>query len=190
MYRRTFKPVLDFCCALFVLVASSPLFLLLAVLGSAIARGNPFFAQKRVGKGERLFRLVRFRAADDACGRFLRATSLEWLPAFLNVLKGDMSLVGPRPILPEQLAPVDGKRSRRFDVRPGLTGLAQINGRKSLPPDEISAYDVSYARNVSFALDLRILATTAARIMEREGGIAPERETTAIPVPGGAGEAK
>lgn len=189
MYRRTFKPVLDFCCALFVLATASPLLLLLAVLGAARTKGTPLFVQERVGRGGRVFRLVRFRAPEDAYGRFLRATSLDRLPAFLNVLKGDLSIVGPRPLLPEQAALPDGKRGRRDDVRPGLTGLAQVNGRRSLPPEEVSAYDLSYARNVSFALDLRILATTAARILEREG-TRVERETAAIPVQGGAGEAK
>ena len=189
MYRRTFKPVLDFCCALFVLATASPLLLLLAVLCAARTRGNPLFVQERVGKGGRIFRLFKFRATADLHGRFLRATSLDELPEFLNVLKGDMSLVGPRPLLPEQLPLRDEKQMRRFDVRPGLTGLAQINGRKSLPIEEISAYDVSYARNVSFALDLRILATTAARILEREG-ISPETQTTAVPVQGGAGNEK
>ena len=189
MYRRTFKPVLDFCCARFVLATTSPLLLLLAVLGAARTKGTPLFVQDRVGRGGRTFRLVRFRAPEDAYGRFLRATSLDRLPAFLNVLKGEMSLVGPRPLLPEQAAALEERRGRRDDVRPGLTGLAQISGRKSLPAEEVSAYDASYARNVSFALDLRILATTAARILEREGG-SPERETAAIPVQGGGANAK
>ena len=183
MYKRFGKRVLDFALSLFALIVFSPLLLLLTVLGAIMMRGNPFFAQERPGYHEKIFRLVKFRTMantkdksgnflpDDArlnrYGRFLRSTSLDELPELLNILKGEMALVGPRPLLVEYIPYYTEEERHRHDVRPGLTGWAQINGRNSTPWDTLFQQDLYYVRNISLMLDLKILLKTVSKVFKR-----------------------
>jgi lipopolysaccharide/colanic/teichoic acid biosynthesis glycosyltransferase len=169
--------------------------LLLAALLVLVSIGRPiFFSQERPGLRGRPFRLVKFRSMSDRrdpggkpladgerlgkAGRFLRSTSLDELPELVNVLRGDMSLVGPRPLLMEYLPLYSAEQARRHDVRPGLTGLAQISGRNALGWDDKFALDVRYVDQWSMALDLQILAATAWKVLTRHG-ISHEDHATA-----------
>lgn len=180
MVKRTF----DFCVALVLLVLLSPL-LLLTAGAVAIMLGTPvLFRQTRPGLGQRPFVLYKFRSMRDlppgspplpdaerltAFGRLLRSTSLDELPELVNVLRGDMSLVGPRPLLMEYLPLYSPEQARRHEVRPGLTGWAQVNGRNALSWDERFRLDVWYVDHRGFLLDLRILLLTLARVLRRDG---------------------
>ncbi|MDZ4180226.1 MAG: sugar transferase [Coriobacteriia bacterium] len=187
------KQVLDFVIALFVLVILAPL---LALVGLAvrIALGAPvIFGQNRPGLHGRIFRLYKFRTMSDArdaggqllsdehrltrFGKFLRSTSLDELPEFWNVLKGDMSLVGPRPLLVEYLDRYTPEQARRHEVRPGITGLAQVSGRNELPWEERFKLDVWYVDNHTIWLDVKILAMTVWKAVRREGISNPEHAT-------------
>ena len=186
MYAKYFKRVLDFFLSLSALTVLSPLLLVLTVVGAFVMKGNPFFTQRRPGrKGkdgqERIFRLVKFRTmtcekdADGnllpdadrltAYGKFLRNTSLDELPELLNILVGDMSLVGPRPLLVEYLPWYTEVERGRHDVRPGLTGWAQVNGRNSVTWEARFAYDREYANAVSLAMDIKILFLTVKQVL-------------------------
>jgi undecaprenyl phosphate N,N'-diacetylbacillosamine 1-phosphate transferase len=179
------KRVFDFLSALCVLILLSPLLLVLAIL-VRVRLGSPIlFSQERPGRNERIFRVYKFRTmtnqrdgqgkllADDrrltAFGRFLRSSSLDELPELFNILIGDMSVVGPRPLLVEYLPLYSPIQRRRHDVRPGLTGLAQINGRNSLSWEAKFEYDVDYVDNMSFLLDLRIMIKTVRKVIRRDG---------------------
>ncbi len=184
IYANCLKRVLDFMLSLFALIVLSPVLLLLTVVGAAAMGGNPFFTQDRPGKNERIFKLVKFRTMtnkkdkngkllpDDKrltrYGRILRQTSLDELPELFNILTGDMSIVGPRPLIPEYLPYYTKQERLRHSVRPGLTGLAQVNGRSFLTWEEIFAYDVQYAKHITFAGDVRIILKTAEKVLKHK----------------------
>lgn len=185
MISRKIKPVLDLFVAAIILVAAAVPMLVIALL-IRITMGSPvLFCQERAGKGKRLFRLRKFRSMNDArgpdgrllpdsqrltrLGRFLRQTSLDELPQLWNVLKGDMSLVGPRPLLLRYLPYYTDRECLRFSVLPGITGWAQIRGRNTLGWDQRLALDVWYVENWSLALDLRILLLTLGAVLTQKG---------------------
>ena len=187
MYRHFFKRFFDIVLSFIAIVVLSPVLLILTVIGAIAMKGNPFFTQERPGKidpktgEERIFRMIKFRTMTnerdengnllpDAVrlnkyGKFLRSTSLDELPELWNVLKGDMSLVGPRPLPTRYLPRYTPEQARRHEVRPGITGWAQIHGRNSLGWEEKFRYDVEYVDRRSLALDLWILAATAFQVV-------------------------
>lgn len=191
MYARLIKRVLDILLSLIALTALSPVLLILTVTGAVVMKGNPFFTQLRPGKRnketgeERIFRLVKFRTMTcerdkegkllpdekrlTKYGKLLRSTSLDELPELWNILIGDMSIVGPRPLLVEYLPYYTEEERRRHDVRPGLTGLAQISGRNSVNWDTRFKIDVEYVDNISFVMDCKIIFGTVAVVFKREG---------------------
>ena len=172
-YEKYFKRPLDFCCALAAILVFSWLYLILIILGTVFMRGNPFFTQERPGKNEKIFKLIKFRSMDNRkdkdgnllpddirlnkYGRLLRKTSLDELPEVLNILKGDMSVIGPRPLLVEYLPYYTEKEHHRHDVRPGLSGWAQVNGRTVCGWDNKLAYDLEYVVQVTFMFDMKVL---------------------------------
>lgn len=176
MYKYFFKRVFDFLIALTSLILLSPIFLLLTILGRIIMKGNPFFSQERPGKDEKIFKLIKFRSMTEQrdengnylpdekrltkYGMFLRKSSLDELPELINILKGDMSLVGPRPLLVSYLDLYTEEEKHRHDVRPGLTGLAQMHGRNFLTWEEVFAYDLDYIKNITLINDVRIILGT------------------------------
>lgn len=182
-YEALFKRPLDFLLSLAALLLLSPLLLVLSAVGAVKMRGNPFFTQARPGRREKIFRLVKFRTMSNArgadgrllpddkrlnaYGKFLRSTSLDELPELLNICKGDMSLVGPRPLLTEYLPWYTETERLRHAVRPGLTGWAQVNGRNSVDWDRRLAYDVEYVSRLSLAFDLKILFLTVRSVLSR-----------------------
>ncbi len=184
MYSRYIKRILDFIIALSALIILSPVFLVLAVIGAYKMKGNPFFVQERPGWHEEIFRLIKFRSMTEekdsegnllpdadrlnSYGRFLRSTSLDELPELINIVKGDLALIGPRPLKVEYLPWYTEEEHRRHDVRPGLTGLAQINGRNNLEWDERLRTDVFYVDNISFLMDLKIFFITIKKVLVRE----------------------
>lgn len=176
MYKIFFKRVFDFLISLIALVLLSPVFVILTILGRIIMKGNPFFTQERPGKNEKVFKLIKFRSMTEEkddngeylpdekrltkYGMFLRKSSLDELPELINILKGDMSIVGPRPLLVSYLDLYTEEEKHRHDVRPGLTGLAQMHGRNFLTWEEVFAYDLEYIRNITFVNDLKIILGT------------------------------
>ena len=199
MYARFWKRLLDFLLALTALLVLSPLLLLLTVAGAVAMRGNPFFAQPRPGRGERIFRLIKFRTMSDrrdasgallpdgerlnGYGRFLRKTSLDELPELFNILVGQMALEGPRPLLTAYLPLYSEEQHHRHDVRPGLTGYAQVHGRNAVPWEERFRMDVWYTQNITFRLDCRILLDTV-RVVFRHDGIGSGTSETMEPFTG------
>lgn len=199
MYARFWKRLLDFLLALTALLVLSPLLLLLTLAGAVAMRGNPFFAQPRPGRGERIFRLIKFRTMSDrrdasgallpdgerlnGYGRFLRKTSLDELPELFNILVGQMALVGPRPLLTAYLPLYSEEQRHRHDVRPGLTGYAQVHGRNAVPWEERFRMDVWYTQNITFRLDCRILLDTV-RVVFRHDGIGSGTSETMEPFTG------
>lgn len=193
MYERFIKRILDFTLSLIALTVLLPLMLVLMVLGAIKMKGNPFFTQLRPGKDGKIFKLIKFRSMtcekdkdgnllpDDVrltrYGEILRSTSLDELPELLNILKGDMSIVGPRPLLVQYLPLYNEEQRHRHDVRPGLTGWAQVNGRNSITWEDKFRYDVWYVRNISFILDVKILFLTVKKVFCREG-ISAENSAT------------
>ena len=184
MYAKYLKRPLDFFCALLAILCLSPLLILLTVVGAFKMRGNPFFTQPRPGKDEKIFKLIKFRTmtnekdangnllSDDkrlnAYGKFLRSTSLDELPELFNILKGDMAVIGPRPLLVEYLPYYTEKERHRHDVRPGLSGWAQINGRNSVNWDRRFELDVEYVENISLLMDVKIILKTLKKVFVRE----------------------
>jgi lipopolysaccharide/colanic/teichoic acid biosynthesis glycosyltransferase len=202
------KRVLDVAAAAVALVVLSPVFLVVAVLVRLKSGAPVVFRQQRPGKGGRIFTLYKFRTMRDAApgtsgveavasdaerltpfGKTLRATTLDELPQLLNVLKGDMSVVGPRPLLPEYLDRYNEEQARRHEVRPGITGWAQVNGRNAVSWDERFNMDVWYVDHRSFSLDVRILFKTLRTVVSREGVSAPGAETME-PFEGSAGTSR
>jgi lipopolysaccharide/colanic/teichoic acid biosynthesis glycosyltransferase len=183
MYAKCFKRVIDFTLALGALLVLLLPLLILTVLGAVKMKGNPFFTQPRPGKGERVFRLIKFRTMTNekgsdgkllpdeqritGYGRFLRATSLDELPELLNILIGDMAIIGPRPQLVRDMVFMTPEQRRRHEVRPGLSGLAQISGRNALKWENKLALDLEYIKNISFKEDLRIVLTTLKVVLGR-----------------------
>lgn len=184
MYSKYIKRALDFIISLLALTVLSPLLLVLTLVGAVKMRGNPFFVQERPGRNGRVFRLIKLRSMTNekkngellpdeerltGYGRFLRRTSLDELPELLNILVGHMSIVGPRPLLVKYLPLYNEHQARRHEVRPGLTGWAQVNGRNSITWEQKFDYDVWYVDHVSFALDFRIVMMTVRSVLKREG---------------------
>lgn len=183
MYAKYIKRFLDIVLSAVALIVLSPVLFVLTIVGVVMMRGNPFFTQLRPGKDEKIFRLVKFCSMTNAkdkdgnllsdekrltkYGRFLRTTSLDELPELWNILKGDMSIVGPRPLLIEYLPYYTEDEKHRHDVRPGLTGLAQINGRNVISWDQKLAYDVEYVKKITFVKDLKIIFGTVEKVLKR-----------------------
>jgi lipopolysaccharide/colanic/teichoic acid biosynthesis glycosyltransferase len=185
MYAKYIKRILDILlsgCALLVL---TPVLPVLTVLGAIMMKGNPFFTQLRPGKDEKIFRLIKFRSMTcetdkqgnllpdeqrlNSYGKFLRATSLDELPELINIFIGQMSIVGPRPLLVKYLPRYNQEQKRRHDVLPGLTGYAQVNGRNAISWEEKFRLDVWYVDHLSFWLDVKIILQTVGKIFKREG---------------------
>lgn len=193
IYERFIKRLLDFLLSLLALCVLSPVLLILILLGAWKMKGNPFFTQLRPGKNEKIFKLIKLRTMTcekDAqgnllpdeqrltkYGRFLRSTSLDELPELINILGGDMSIVGPRPLLVRYLPLYNEEQRHRHDVRPGLTGWAQVNGRNAISWEEKFRLDVEYVDNISFALDVKTLFLTVKKVFVREG-ISSENSAT------------
>lgn len=185
MYKYFFKRLIDFSAALCGLVLLSPLIGIVATLLFFTNHGKIFFFQDRPGKGGKIFRIVKFKTMNDKkdaqgnllpdmkrlskAGRFIRSISLDEIPQLWNVLKGDMSLVGPRPLLVEYLPLYNEIQIRRHEVRPGITGLAQVNGRNAISWQQKFQWDVRYVDQLSFALDAQILYKTILKVLRLEG---------------------
>ena len=185
MYANFFKRILDFFCALSAILALSPLLLVLTVLGAVKMKGNPFFTQPRPGKGEKIFKLIKFRTMtnlkdangnllpDDvrlnAYGKFLRSTSLDELPELFNILKGDMAVIGPRPQLVRDMVFMTPEQRKRHSVRQGLSGLAQISGRNAVNWETKIGYDLEYIKKITFLGDMKIILNTLGKVFKRDG---------------------
>lgn len=185
MYAKFIKRPLDFVLSLCAIMVLSPLLIILTIIGLMVMKGNPFFTQERPGKEEKIFKLIKFRTMTcekdengellpdekrlTKYGKFLRSTSLDELPELINILIGDMSVIGPRPLLVKYLPLYSDEQKQRHLVRPGLTGLAQANGRNAVSWEEKFAYDVEYVHNITFLNDLKILFKTVAAVFAREG---------------------
>ena len=185
MYVRFFKRILDILAAILGLLVLSPIFLLICFLLLFTNNGKPFFLQARPGRNEKIFKIIKFKSMNDKkdangellpfdqritrTGAFIRKYSLDEIPQLVNVLKGDMSLIGPRPLLIEYLALYNDFQKRRHNVRPGISGWAQVNGRNAISWDEKFKYDIYYVDNISFLLDLRILLLTIKKVLIKEG---------------------
>ena len=193
MYRKFFKRFLDFTLSLCALIVLSPLLVVLTVVGSVAMKGNPFFTQERPGLNEKVFKLIKFRTMDNRknkdgnllsddvrlnkYGRFLRSTSLDELPELINMVKGDMSIVGPRPLLVKYLPYYTEEQHHRHDVRPGLTGNAQAHGRNGLNWDEKFKLDIEYVNNITFMGDVKIILDTVMAVLKHKG-ISQEGQAT------------
>jgi len=194
MYTTFIKRLLDFCIALTALLCLSPLLLMTALMLLVANEGaGVFFTQERPGKEERLFKLIKFKTMNDKrdadgkllpdkdritkTGRIVRSLSLDELPQLLNVIKGDMSLIGPRPLLTRYLPLYSAEQHRRHEVRPGITGWAQVNGRNTITHTKKFEYDVWYVDHLCFALDAKIFLLTIKKVFVREGISANEQAT-------------
>lgn len=185
MYATCFKRVLDFLLSFIALIVLSPVLLILTVIGALVMRGNPFFTQQRPGKDEKIFRLIKFRSMSNArdaegnllpdeqrlgaYGKLLRSTSLDELPELWNILKGDMSVVGPRPQLVRDMVFMTERQRQRHTVRPGLTGLAQVRGRNAISWEGKLDTDLEYIQQITFVGDVKILFKTVGKVFRREG---------------------
>ena len=186
MYKHFFKRLFDFILSFIGFIIISPIFLLLWIWLSIVNKGaGAFFFQERPGRNEKIFRVIKFKTMTDErdasgnllpdaqrltkVGKFVRSTSLDEIPQLLNVIKGDMSLIGPRPLLVQYLPLYDETQRRRHEVRPGITGWAQVNGRNAISWQQKFEYDVWYVDNVSLSLDIKILLKTIQKVFKREG---------------------
>jgi len=185
MYRNFFKRLFDFILSLMALIILAPVFLVLIILGWINMKGNPFFTQERPGKDEKIFKLIKFRSMSEekdkdgnylpddvrlnSYGKKLRSTSLDELPELINILIGDMAIVGPRPLLVQYLPLYNEEQRHRHDVRPGLTGLAQVNGRNSISWKEKFEYDIKYVKNITLLGDIKIILKTVKNVLSHEG---------------------
>ncbi len=191
MYAKFFKRLMDFVLSLIAVSVLSPVLVLLMIVGAIAMGGNPFFTQLRPGKidsrtgEEKIFRLIKFRTMSNKkdsdgnllpdsvrlnkYGRILRSTSLDELPELINILVGDMSIVGPRPLLVKYLPRYTSEQRRRHQVRPGLTGLAQVSGRNAISWEDKFRLDVEYVDNITFWGDIKIIFQTAIKVVKREG---------------------
>lgn len=184
MYKKN-KRIFDILVALIGLLFLSPIFLFVMIGLSIANKGKPFFLQKRPGKNEKIFSIIKFKTMNDKkdaegnllsdaerltpIGAFVRKTSLDEIPQLINVLKGDMSMIGPRPLLIQYLPLYSPQQKRRHEVRPGITGWAQVNGRNAISWEQKFAYDVWYVDNVSLSLDIKILIKTILKVFKRDG---------------------
>lgn len=176
---------MDFCIALFILLLLSPIMLIVGVLLYVMNGGAVFFTQQRPGKNATLFKVIKFKTMNDKkdqhgkllpdkerltpVGKFIRTTSIDELPQMINVLKGDMSLIGPRPLLPKYLPLYSEEQNRRHEVKPGITGWAQVNGRNAISWEQKFKFDVWYVDNLSFLLDVKIILLTLKKVFTRDG---------------------
>ena len=183
MYAKYGKRILDAVLSFCALTVLSPVLLVLIVLGAVMMKGNPFFTQLRPGKDEKIFRLIKFRTMTcekdqdgnllpdeqrlNRYGKLLRSTSLDELPELINILKGDMSLVGPRPLLVEYLPYYTQEEKRRHTVRPGLTGLAQVKGRNFVGWEDRFRWDCKYIDDISFVNDMKIIIATVVQVVKQ-----------------------
>lgn len=193
MYKNYLKRVLDFLAAFFGLLILSPIFIIVTIALFIANQGKPFFFQERPGKDERIFKIIKFKSMNDKkdkdgnllpdaerltkVGSFVRKTSLDEIPQLINVLKGDMSLIGPRPLLPKYLPLYNEEQKRRHEVLPGITGWAQVNGRNAISWKQKFEYDVYYVNHLSLALDIKILLMTIKKVFISEG-ISQEGQAT------------
>lgn len=193
MYAKYFKRMLDFVLSFLAIIVLSPILIILMIVGAVAMGGNPFFTQERPGKEEKIFKLIKFRTMNNkkdrngellsdekrltGYGKMLRSTSLDELPELFNILIGDMSIVGPRPLLVKYLPYYTERQHHRHDVRPGLTGYAQAHGRNATTWDERFELDLKYAGNITFIGDVNILIDTIKVVLKREG-ISEEGQAT------------
>jgi len=193
MYTLLLKRLFDFLAAFFGLLLLCPVFIIVMIALAIANKGKPFFYQARPGKNERIFKIIKFKSMNDKkdangnllpdaermtkAGNFVRKTSLDEIPQLINVLKGDMSLIGPRPLLIQYLPLYNDFQKRRHEVRPGITGWAQVNGRNAISWQKKFEYDVWYIDHLSFLLDLKILFLTIKKVFVREG-ISQEGQAT------------
>lgn len=182
MYKKLIKPLLDFLLSLLGFILLLPLFLLISIILFWVNNGSPFFVQPRPGKHGKVFRVIKFKTMTDArnksgellpekdritaVGRFLRKSSLDEIPQLLNIIKGDMSVVGPRPLRVEYLNYYNEEQARRHDVKPGVTGWAQVNGRNAISWEKKFEYDVYYVDNMSFRFDVKIILKTIKKVFD------------------------
>ena len=185
IYAKYIKRAMDCFLSFCAIVVLSPIMIVLTVVGAIAMKGNPFFTQLRPGKNEKIFRLIKFRTMscqtdsdgnllpDDKrltkYGKFLRSTSLDELPELINILKGDMAIVGPRPLLVKYLPLYSERQRHRHDVRPGLTGLAQVHGRNAIDWEEKFELDLDYIKDISAIVDIKIILETVKAVLIREG---------------------
>ena len=195
MYKIFFKPLLDFVLSFLGLIISSPIFLIVFIALLLANKGKVFFLQKRPGKNEEIFKIIKFRTMNDnrdahgnllpdeerltTIGKLVRKTSLDEIPQLINVLLGNMSLIGPRPLLPEYLPLYNDFQKKRHLIKPGITGWAQINGRNAVDWEKKFMFDVWYVENMSFLLDLQIMFLTLKKVLKLEG-VNREGEATNI----------
>ena len=185
MYKRYFKRLFDFFISLVALICLSPVLLVVYLLLTIMNKGaGAIFFQERPGKDGKIFRIIKFKTMTDECtiegdllpdidrltkvGNFVRSTSIDELPQLINVFKGDMALIGPRPLLPEYLPRYSPEHSHRHDIRPGITGWAQVNGRTNISWKEKLDYDIWYVNHVTLPLDLKIIFMTIRNVIKRE----------------------
>jgi len=185
LYRNFFKRILEFLFSLAGITLISPILVIIILVLAISNQGSPFFFQTRPGKNNKLFKVIKFKTMNDRkdkqgnllpdadrltpIGSFIRKASLDEFPQLLNVIMGDMSLVGPRPLLVEYLPLYSKEQAKRHDVRPGITGWAQVNGRNAISWDEKFKFDVWYVKNMSFLMDVKILFLTIAKVFRSEG---------------------
>ena len=195
MYKIFFKPLLDFVLSFLGLIISSPIFLIVFIALLFANKGKVFFLQNRPGKNEEIFKIIKFRTMNDkrdaqgnllpdeerltSIGKLVRKTSLDEIPQLINVLLGNMSLIGPRPLLPEYLPLYNDFQKKRHLIKPGITGWAQINGRNAVEWEKKFQFDVWYVENLSFLLDLQIMFLTLKKVLKLEG-VNREGEATNI----------
>ena len=195
MYKIFFKPLLDFVLSLLGIIVTSPIFLIVFIALLFANRGKVFFLQNRPGKNEKIFKIIKFRTMNDKrdaqgnllpdverltkIGKLVRKTSLDEIPQLINVLLGNMSLIGPRPLLPEYLPLYNDVQKKRHLIKPGITGWAQINGRNAVEWEKKFMFDVWYVENLSFLLDLQIMFLTLKKVLKLEG-VNREGEATNI----------
>ena len=193
MYKHFFKRVFDFIIALVALILLSPIFLIVMIGLYFANQGKPFFFQARPGLNEKIFKIIKFKTMNDKkdangnllsdaerltpIGAFVRKTSLDELPQLINVLKGDMAIIGPRPLLPQYLPLYSETQKSRHNVRPGITGWAQVNGRNAISWSKKFELDVWYVDNISLILDVKIFFLTIKKVIVREG-ISQEGQVT------------
>lgn len=187
MYSKYIKRVLDILCALMAIIVFCWLYIILIIIGAVVMRGNPFFVQERPGKDEKIFKLIKFRTMDNRrdengnffpdevrlnrYGRFLRKTSLDEIPEAFNILKGDMSVIGPRPQLIRDMLFMTDEQRKRHSVRPGLSGLAQIKGRNGITWEEKLNWDLKCIEKVSFLGDVKIIFKMVMKAFVKQEGI-------------------
>ena len=172
MYRRFIKRILDIIISFVSIILLSPIFLLIIILIKIVDKGQVIYKQFRTGKKGKEFKIYKFRTMQEGkitkLGKFLRSTSLDEIPQFYNVLKGDMSIIGPRPWIPDYYERFNEKQKKRNTIKPGLVGLAQINGRKELDIFDKINYDLSYVEKISFIEDIKILVKSFKIIIKKE----------------------